>query len=320
MATTGIGEAALAASGEQHEIASGNQVAVITEVGATLRTYTVGGQAVLDGFSTSEMATGGRGQVLAPWPNRLADGSFDFNGVSCQAPIDEVATNNAIHGLVRWSRWTLAARAQNKARFEHIIYPQPGYKWTLKLALTYFLSGDGLCIETEATNAGGEDLPFGIGFHPYFTCGTETIDSLSLTVPAKRTLICDSRGLPTGSSFVDGTLMDFREGIPLGGLAGITRLDTCFTDLVRDESGNTTVKLLDPESSKGVDVWADKKFGFLMIYSGDTLPDLTRRRRGLAIEPMTCPPNAFRTGDSVITIKPGASWSAKWGIRSVTAV
>src|ERR1700694_132484 len=67
-------------SGEQYEIVFGEQRAVITEVGATLREYWSGGRAVLDGFAVSEMCSGGRGQVLMPWPNRIEDGVYEFGG------------------------------------------------------------------------------------------------------------------------------------------------------------------------------------------------------------------------------------------------
>ena len=139
-------------SGEQHEIASGNQVAVVCEVGATLRSYQVGGQDVVDGFGSDECASGGRGQILAPWPNRLKDGRYSFKGVQCQAPIDEPSFNNAIHGLVRWNSWKLVQRAQNRAKFEYVIFPQPGYRWTLRLSVTYGLSAEGLSVEIDAKN------------------------------------------------------------------------------------------------------------------------------------------------------------------------
>src|ERR1700730_6039521 len=67
-------------SGEQYEIFFGDQRAVITEVGATLREYWSGSRSVLEGFAVSEMCSGGRGQLLMPWPNRIREGSYEFIG------------------------------------------------------------------------------------------------------------------------------------------------------------------------------------------------------------------------------------------------
>ena len=72
--------AVAAPSGAQHAIASGAFAAVVTEVGATLRAFTLDGDPVIDGFDEHELASAGRGQVLAPWPNRLEDGRYDFDG------------------------------------------------------------------------------------------------------------------------------------------------------------------------------------------------------------------------------------------------
>src|SRR3979411_1230033 len=92
-------------SGEQYEILFGDQRAVVTEVGATLREYLSGGRAILEGFASSEICSGGRGQVLMPWPNRLRDGAYAFGGSRLQLPLSEPERRNAIHGLVRWANW-----------------------------------------------------------------------------------------------------------------------------------------------------------------------------------------------------------------------
>ena len=55
-------------SGRQFAIAHGSSEVQITQVGGTLRSYTVDGQPVVDGFGIDERSTDGRGQVLAPWP------------------------------------------------------------------------------------------------------------------------------------------------------------------------------------------------------------------------------------------------------------
>jgi aldose 1-epimerase len=159
-----------------------------------------------------------------------------------------------------------------------------------------------------ATNAGAEPCPFGCGMHPYLTLGTAPIDPLELLVPAGTVLEANDRGLPVGSASVAGTGFDFRKARAIG----TTRLDHCFDNLERDAAGRATVELRDPRRGARRSLWVDAAFPYLMVFSGDTLGDAARR--SLAVEPMTCPPNAFRSGDDLVQLEPGGSWTGTWGI------
>ncbi len=301
---------ALLPTGAQHEITHGDQRAVVTEVGATLRAYEAGGVPVIDGFEAHELSSAGRGQVLAPWPNRLEDGRYTYDGVEAIAALDEPERSNAIHGLVRWLPWTLDVQTDDAVVLRYLLHPQPGYPWLLEVAIRYALGPGGLTVETDATNRSDTPAPFGVGFHPYVTVGTDRIDDAQLQVPAGEQLVADDRGLPTGRHAVIGSEADFMSSRPVGG----TQLDTAFTGLVRDEDDRVIVALERPDGGRTVRVWADAAFKYLMVYTGDTLEPAGRRRRGIAIEPMTCPPNALRTGVDLIGLEPGATWRGSWGI------
>ena len=298
-------------SGEPFEIASGAHRAVVTEVGATLRAYTVDGVDVLDGFGPEEPSSAGRGQVLAPWPNRLEDGRYVFEGVEGRAALDEPERGNAIHGLVRRLPWTVSLRTDESVTLDRVLAPQPAYPWRLALSIRYSVADDGLSVFAVASNRSDVAAPFGIGFHPYLTVGTPTIDETELTIPAGRRLLTDDRALPIGGADVAATPFDFRVARTIGS----TELDTCFTDLARSGERATTVDLSRPDGSTSVSLWADQKFPYLMIYTGHSLDPPERRRRGLAVEPMTCPPNAFRSGRDLVRLDPGGTWSGTWGIR-----
>lgn len=298
-----------AATGDQWVIGHGHQRAVITEVGATLRSFIVGDRPVIDGFGPTEWSHGGRGQVLAPWPNRLGDGRYGFEGIGAEVPINEPSRNNAIHGLVRWLAFRMTSRAQNRVSLATELYPSPAYPFALRLGIEYRLGRDGLTVTTEAENIGPVDLPFGLGFHPYLTAGTPTVDQLRLTVPATHRLLTDDRGLPTTSVPVTGTEFDFTQGR----LIGVTRLDTDFTGLERGPDGRFRVELDHPDGTMGSTLWADERFTHVMVYTGDTLP-ADERRTALAVEPMTCPPDAFRSGTDLTTLRPGSRWTGSWGI------
>ena len=301
---------ALLPTGAQHEIAYGDQRAVITEVGATLRAYETGGSPAIDGFAAGERSSAGRGQVLAPWPNRLEDGRYSYDGKEGTAALDEPERGNAIHGLVRWLPWTLDLRTDDAVALRCMLHPQPGYPWLLDLAVRYAVGPDGLTVEADATNRSDAPAPFGIGFHPYVTVGTDRIDEAHLQVPAGDQLVADDRGLPTGRHAVIGGEADFMSARPVGD----TQLDTGYTGLLRDKDDRAVALLPRPDGGRSVRVWVDLAFKYLMVYTGDTLEPVERRRAAVAIEPMTCPPNALRTGVDLIELEPGATWRGSWGI------
>jgi aldose 1-epimerase len=306
--TEGPGDPALP-TGRQHEIQHGDQVAIVGEVGATLRGFSAGGVDVIDGFPADEPSTAGRGQVLAPWPNRLDGGRYVFDGVEGTAALDEPELDNAIHGLVRWQPWRAIAQDDRSVRLGCVLHPQPAYPWSLELEVEYRLEDDGLHVTGQASNASAAACPFGLGFHPYLTVGEPLVDSARLRIGAKRRLVCNERGLPEGDEVVEGTVHDFTE---LRRIAD-TKLDTAFTGLATDPEGRACAELRS-DSGRGVTLWAGPEFPYLMVYTGDALAPESRRRKGIAIEPMTCPPNALRTGTDLVRLEPGATWTGSWGI------
>lgn len=317
--TTGDGDArqvvfraaSLLPSGEQFAIEHGGQRAVVTEVGATLRSYQVGGREFLDTFAPEELGGGGRGQVLAPWPNRIDRGRYEFGGRAHQLPLSEPHAQNASHGLVRWLRWTPLERAADRIVLGVLLHPQSGYPFTLALELAYSLGDDGLAVRTTARNAGATPLPFGAGQHPYFTVGTARVDDALLELPARTCLVTNDRMIPTGRADVAEAGLDFRAARAIGA----TRLDHCFTDLLPDGDGHARVRLSHPDGAPRVTLTLDAAYQFVQVYSGDTLPNPDARRRGLAIEPMTCPANAFNSGEGLRVLEPGQTFTATWSVR-----
>jgi aldose 1-epimerase len=295
-------------SGNEIELLADDQRAVLDEVGGGIRSYTARGREVLDGYPAGQPSPSGRGQVLIPWPNRLEDGSYEFDGQRHQLELNEPENGNAIHGLVRWEPWTVAEREPHRVVMTHALSSQPGYPFTLELRIEYALAMDGLNVHTTATNVGESACPYGSGFHPYLTVGTETVDSVILHLPAGTVVGADERRLPLAAAPVEGTEYDFRRPRPIGS----TRLDHAFTDLVREEDGIARVALGGLLPGSGLDLWVDEAYGYLQVFSGDPLPDVNRR--SLAVEPMTCPANAFRTREGLIRLEPGTSFTSAWGI------
>ena len=296
-------------SGEQWTIRRGDQEAVIVQVGGGLRSYTVDGRPVLYGYAEDAKADAGRGQLLMPWPNRVRDGKFSFDGRDEQLALSEPARSNASHGLVRWALWSLVEQSESALTVAYSLLPQQGWDWSLDLQVSYELGDDGLTVTPSATNVGTTVAPFGFGAHPYLTAGEETVDELTLSLPGATVLDVDDRLIPTGRSTVP-TELDFREARPIGA----TELDHAFTDLVA-EGGRWAVSVSRGEVT--ATLWGEASaYPFVQVFTGDSLPADKARRSGVAVEPMTCPANAFATGDSLVRIEPGGTWSAPWGVSS----
>jgi aldose 1-epimerase len=297
-------------TGTQHGIEAGDYRATVTELGAGLRELSYRGQPLISGYAADDVPPAGSGQLLIPWPNRVDQGRYPFGGGTHQLDLSEPARGSAIHGLTRFANWTAAEHPADWVELTHVLHAQPGYPFCLELTARYALSGDGLAVSVTARNAGSAAAPYGTGSHPYLLAGPEPVDEWELELPARSWLETDARGIPAGPpGDVAGTPFDFRAPRAIGG----TRLDHALTGLSRDAAGRAWARL----RGTGAELrfWASEGYGWLQVFSGDTLgPD--RARRALAIEPMTCPPNAFVTGTDVLTLEPGETVTHSWGLQA----
>jgi aldose 1-epimerase len=304
-----------APSGDQFEIEGGGYRAVVTECGATLRVLEYAGRPLVHGFDEDQMASAGRGQLLMPWPNRIRDGRYSFAGRELQLGLTEPARQNASHGLVRWAAWSPEEHAASSVSLSYRLMAQSGYPWTLDLHVLYDLSADGLTVTQTATNVSDRPAPYASGAHPYLTAGTGPVDGWELTLPASRRLLPDERQLPVAEEDVAGTPYDFRVERPVRD----TRLDHAFGDLARDPAGVATTLVRDPGTGWGVALWVDRHHPWVMVFSADDGWDTPRQ--ALAVEPMTAPPDAFRSGRDLVTLAPageaGDELSVSWGIRTL---
>ena len=252
-------------SGRQYAIADGSSRAHISTVGATLRTYSVDGRDVIDGFPAGERATDGRGQVLAPWPNRLTDGSYRYGDRDCQAPLNELSRHDAIHGLVRWLDWSLVAHDPASVALSCAVRPQPGYEWHL---------------EPRHRVPPGPDRADRVVPGDQRRRGTGAVRSRVPSLPDDRHRLGRRAGADAPRHDVprsDGRqrspsrrpLQDFTRARRIGS----TRLDTAFADLVRGGDGRAVARLEDPADGRFVELWVDGGFRYLMVYTADQVGD-----------------------------------------------
>lgn len=295
-------------TGQQVELVLGAQRAVVVEVGAGLRQYAVSGTPVVDGYAESESCSGGRGQVLIPWPNRLYGGTWSWEGKDQHLPLDENPPGNALHGLTRWVSWRLVEQSASAATWSYVLHPQPGWPGTLACRVAYRLTAAlGLAVEISATNVGTRSCPAALGAHPYVHLGGAAADETWVH------LLADEVITPSGPG-TTAPVADAHVDLRRGDQIGPRRLDHSFTALRRgaDRHGSVQVRT----AAAAVEIWFGDSCRWVHLYTADNDQDPARRRRSLAVEPMTAPPGALQTGWDLDVLQPGQSLSLRWGVRS----
>lgn len=294
-------------SGQQVEIRHGEHHAVVTDVGAKLRVYAVGGRDVVTPFGADEVAPAGHGAVLAPWPNRLRDGRYTWEGTELQVDVSEPERGTALHGLAMWLRWQVEERTPGSVRLAVRLAPSPGYPFDVLLRVTYTLSDAGLEVVTTAHNLGSRTAPYGVGFHPWLSPGPGSLDDCTFSLDAATRVTVDERLLPTGTEPVRGQF-DLREPRPARGLD----LDDAFVDVLRDEDGLSWARLTGADGRTAA-IWMDGSMDTWQVCTGDHISAVDYRRTGVAAEPMSCIADAFRTGERLVHLSPSAEHTVRWG-------
>jgi Galactose mutarotase and related enzymes len=302
-----------APTGEQFELSrqtpAGTARAVVTEVAASLRVYSVGGIDLTEPYPESTTPPSGVGIVLVPWPNRVQDGRWSLNGQEQQLSLTEPDRENAIHGLLRYAPYTVAERGTGAITLAATVFPQMGYPFLLDTSVRYELVDDGLVVTHTLANAGTGDAPVAVGTHPYFKIGDVDTAELILTLNAATHFEVDERLNVVSEHAVDGTGYDLRTGARVGDL----HLDDGWGGVhIADGRGEQTLTAPD---GRTVSMWSDENFGYVQVYTSRTLATLPDGAMAIAIEPMTAPTNALNSGTALKWLAPGESWSVSWGLR-----
>lgn len=269
---------------------------------------------IITGYSGVTEKVGGQGDVLIPFPGRVRDGRYTFEGHTYQMDRNDKSGPSAIHGFLRLVAWEVSEQGPSAVTFATALNADdhPGYPFSLHATVAYVLNEQGLTCRTTLRNTGDRSAPVAAGFHPYFTAGSLSIDADVLHVPLAAILEFENL-LPTGRVLpVDGTPYDFRRPRPIGEMV----FDTCYLHPLRDPDGLLRVRLAAPNAGRVVTVWMDEAFNYVVLYSGDPLPP-THRRRSLAIEPMTCASDAFNHPEWGLTVlAPAQTLAASWGVTA----
>jgi len=305
------------ATGQQFSLSlntkAGQLTAVITEVGASLRSLRLGAIDLVQGYPENDMPPKRAGMVLAPWSNRIDGGKWVLEGGELQLPINEVALNNAIHGLLLTQPYRVLAQTASSIRLGATIFPVAGYPFVVNTEVEYSLRDNGLLVMHTAANRSDFHAPFGLGVHPYFKFGEKNVGELTLTSSAKTVFLTNERNIPVERKSVEGTEFDLSSGRRID--TGV--LDNDFTDLERDKWGMAHTYLLD-ENGEGLDIWQDGSFKHVQYFTPNNFPTENGEGWAVAVEPCTAGPNAFNTKEDLIWIEPNRVWTGRWGVDLVT--
>jgi aldose 1-epimerase len=308
------------ASGIQHALRAGDYEAVVASVGATLRSLTYRGRDLVVPFDADEVRPAHRGATLAPWPNRIVDGKYSFGGRDFQLPLTEVPRRHALHGLAVWLDFEAIDKGPDHVTLAAVIQPQTAYPWRLLVTTRFSLGPDGLTQSVTARNEGDEPAPWGTAPHPYLVAGDGRVDGWTLELPAGQVLAATpDRLIPTELAAVDADdpqRFDFRSPRQIGN----AEIDHAYTGLSRGADGLATVRVTDAAGS-GVEMSWDAACPWVQIHTADK-PDPVQSRLGLAVEPMTCAPDAFNADSydydaGLLVIEPEASVTASWRIGAI---
>lgn len=271
-------------------LAAGDYRAHIVTVGAGLAELTWQGQHLVIPHNPEEMPLAHLGKVLIPWPNRIANGCYKHDGHEYRLPINEHSSQASIHGLLAWRDWQINDLTASKVSLTVFLPPSYGYPFLLMSQVIYSLDATtGLSVEIISKNIGGQAAPYGVGIHPYLTCNLAPLDDCVLQLPAQQVFAVDSQSNPTKLHSVDELDLDF------SGLRNIGEKSIDHT--FKAESNPWEMQIIHQQQKLAVSLQSDQPW--LQIYSGEKL-----NRQGLAIEPMSCPPNAFNSGIDVIQLTP----------------
>lgn len=282
----------------------GEVSARVSPEGASLTELTVLGKTVIEHVSAQAASQSFAGATLAPWPNRLKDGEWVYEGKKLRFEnLDDL--NNANHGLVFNRTFEVETNTGSTVVFRLNLGEDAGYPFRVQLKVEYALSVSGVTSSIKVENLGSETAPIAFGAHPYIAVD----DECEITITAETQAVNDERMIPI--AFEPASKNKNANGSPLrfGGL----QIDDCFGGLARDPEGISSC-VVRRSSGDQITVWQDEAFKYLMVYAHHSLNELGMSASGLALEPQTSPANALQSGTDLYLLQPGKTKVANWGI------
>ncbi len=283
--------------------------AVVSRRAAALRVLRVGGEDLVEPTPADDQPPGMAGAILAPWPNRVEGACWRYGGRELRLAVTEPELGHANHGLLASTDFEPATTGDpGRLRLRAAIDRPPGYPFRMEVEVEYRLRPDGVAVALTARNAGSEPAPVALGAHPYLRVGTAPAERLTVRVDADTAHELDATHIPCRRFAVAGTGWDLRAGRAV-------RDAPPHATFEHSASPRVLVHALVAPDGRAVELRADPDFRWTQLYVAEGFAAAEGPRLAVAIEPMTAPPNALRTGVGLRVLEPGAAWRTGFDIR-----
>lgn len=283
--------------------------ATVSRRAAALRSLSVDGIDIVEPTTAREPPPGLAGATLAPWPNRVEGARWSLHGVRQELEVTEPEFGHANHGLLLDTDYDVVSELKHEVELCATVSDRPGYPFTLEVRVRYSVEVSGVRVRHSVRNLSNQRAPFALGAHPYLRVGEEPVENLILEIGAARTLELDDSYIPRGEFDVTGSAWDLRNGRPVSS----TITHAAYAGLALEQG--LVVHRLRSREGNSVELWADPDFAWVQVYIVNEFESDKGTRTAIAVEPMTAPPNALRTGEGLRWLDPGGRWDAEWGIR-----
>lgn len=287
---------------------SGGVTAMVSPRAASLRSLTVGGIDLVEPTAHHLQPPGMSGAVLVPWPNRVEDAEWHYEGQTLRLALTEPALGHALHGLLAGHDFTVGQRTAGSVALRARIDPSPGYPFRLEVVVGYHVLDDGVGVAVVVENRGTGTAPVAVGAHPYLRVAAWATDDLTVAIDADHEWDLDARHIPR-----------HRYPVPR---VGPPRAPHRIEDLPRHalyeaDPGSTDglIHAVSAPDGRRVELHADPGLRWTQLYIEPALDTEDGTRRAVAIEPMSAPPNALRTGTDLRLLDHGESARWTWRIR-----
>ena len=275
------------------QISFGELKLEIDTFGARITKFTKANQEIMK--SASDELQGFNGMVLAPWPNRIADGKYQFGGIEYELEINETDRNNALHGFAYKTEFEISSQSTSEIVLWATLTEPNGYPFHIDLQLSYRLDEKGFRCDVLATNNSIQAAPFGIAFHPYYPVDDQT----KISMPAKTHILTNNQMIPISDQ--PNSHKEF--------LFGDVDFDDCFTEL---ERANLIAEIEIQSENRSITLWQDEAFDYVMVYTTNDFEAIDGKAKAIAIEAQSCPANAFNTNPPLL--QPAESFTGSWGV------
>lgn len=245
--------------------------------------------------------TWSKNEILFPFPNRIEDGQYEYDGISYQIPINEKSYNNAIHGMISNEKFEIKEKEINgDSASITLVHNYDGsmeyYPFPFTFEVTYSYSEfSKLSTTFNIYNCGRVTLPFGLGWHPYFKFGKAGLEEVELTIPeSENLLLSDDRSLPTGEVIqFDHKRLILKDW----------SLDDCF----RIKDSERSLELISEELTLRMEF--SKEYEYLQLFTPESFGTI-------AIEPMTSGVNVFNNHEGIRYLNSEESFEVSFDISA----